>query len=181
MTRALTLLIVAGLLSGCGAKMKRLSDTEFMSYNALKVWWDKDDEKAYLKGKTQEERDAWLKAHPEAFVNDGNPQTLSYYDRYFALSDNRREEIAAGLVAPGWSFEEVAMAWGLPHKKSKLAGRPATRSELFVYRFEVDWEGNTHVWIPGSKLTSKAIELFQLDVYIDDGQVTEIIRKDAWE
>lgn len=178
--RLATLALTALLVAGC-SKVNRLSEAELAHYTALKPFWDKGEEKAFLKGKTQEERDAWLKAHPVEFSEDGNPNTPTYYERYYQYDEKRRAQIAAGQVQPGWTYDQVVMAWGNPHKKKRLAGRPATRSELYVYRFEVDWEGITHVWVPGSKLTSKATDLFQLDVYIDDGVVTEMDRKEDWE
>jgi hypothetical protein len=180
MFRTLVALIVLALpLSAQAGKEKRLSEGELMAYNALMPFMSEDEEKAYLKLKTQEERDAWLKANPPK--PEENPLLLSYYDRYWNNSEVMREQIASGAVGPGWTYDQVIMAWGEPHVKRKLAGRPAERSEMYVYRFETDWNGGIHVWTPKSKLTSKAIELFQLDVYIDDGKVTNIERKDAWE
>lgn len=60
--RKLTLsLLTAMLLLSTGSKIKKLSETEADHYQALRVWMDKDDKKAYFKLKTEEERNQWLK------------------------------------------------------------------------------------------------------------------------
>jgi hypothetical protein len=74
----------------------------------------------------------------------------------------------------------VLMSWGQPHDKKRLTGRPATRSELFVYKMEVDSEGYVTVWEPNSNTASRAVELFKWEVYIDDNVVTEMLKKDGW-
>lgn len=163
---ALALGLVAN--NAWAGKLKRLSDTELVHFEALKVWFVDGEEKEYLKGKTEEERSTWLKDR-------------GYWDRFYQYDQLKREQIAAGQVGVGWTYDQVYMAWGEPHAKKRMAGRPATRSELYIYRFEVDWTGATHVWTPNSKLTRTAIELFQLDVYVDDGRVAEIVRKEDWE
>jgi len=164
-----TALVTATLLGGCGGKIKRLSPTELDHYNALQIWWadDKGADKAYLQNKTQEERDAWLKDN-------------GYWERFYQYPEQRRNEIIAGLVGKGWTYDQVYMAWGRPHQRQLAAGRTAERSELFTYRFEVDYEGIPHVWVPNSKLTREAIELFRLDLYLDDDVVTEMVRREGW-
>ncbi len=164
-----TTLLATTLLIGCGGKIKRLTPTELDHYYALRIWWygDKAVDKAYLKNKTREERDAWLKEN-------------GYWDRFYQYDEQRRAEIVAGLVGKGWTYDQVYMAWGQPHERQMAAGRHAERSELYTYRFEVDYEGVPHVWVPNSKLTREAIELFRLDLFIDDGIVTEMIRRDDW-
>ncbi len=70
---------------------------------------------------------------------------------------------------------------GRPFERKRLTGRQATRSELFVYRFEVDRDGIVRVWVPDSNTAYKAVRQYQMDVYVDDSRVTELIRKDQWE
>jgi hypothetical protein len=155
------------LFSGCGGKLKRLSSAELSHYNALKVWWDVDEKKSYLKLKTEPERSAWLKSQ-------------GYWDRFYQYPEERRAEIVAGSVGVGWTYDQVYMAWGQPHQKRMAAGRKAERSELYVYRFETDYEGVMHVWYPNSKLTREAIEMFRLEVYVDNGVVVKMDRQEGW-
>ena len=86
-----------------------------------------------------------------------------------------------GDVDLGWGQNMVFMAWGKPYRKKRLTGRPAARSELFVYRFEVAADGAIMPWIEGSKATYKAVDMYQLEVYVDDDVVTEMVKKDKWE
>jgi hypothetical protein len=150
------------------SKVGRLSDQEYAHYTALKVWMEDHQEKAYLKGKTQEERDTWLKEH-------------GFWDKFYQYGEATRAAIVSGDVQIGFLQDQVQMAWGQPHSRSKLAGRPAVRSELFVYRFEENADGETLVWTPKSRTVHKAVRLYQVDVYIDDSEVTDIVEKDHWE
>jgi len=164
-------LVGVGLLTsavGCGPKTKRLSEAEKNHYYALQVWMEKKEQRLWLRLKTKDERDAWLKKR-------------GLWERFYAFDEDMRNQIVAGEVEVGWEQPAVQMAWGMPHSRKRLTGRPATRSELFVYRFEVDAEGYVTVWKPKSKTVHRAVDLYQLDVYLDDGRVTELIRKDKWE
>lgn len=156
------------LLASCGPSTKRLTANEQDHYAALRVWLDDDDKKDYLRLKTEEERNAFL-------------QRKGLWDRFYGLSKERREAILSGEVHQGWSLDEVLMAWGAPHMRKRLTGRPATRSELLVYRFEVTDDGATMVWRPDSKETHRAQRLYQVDVYVDDERITELVEKDHWE
>jgi hypothetical protein len=51
--RRLMLPVLAFMLLAGGGKVKKLEDTEKSHYYALKVWMDQDQEKAFLKLKTQ--------------------------------------------------------------------------------------------------------------------------------
>jgi len=155
---------------GCGlsGKVKRLESYEKDHYYALKVWMEKADHKAYLKGKTPEVRDAWLKEH-------------GFWDRFYQYDERTRTAILTGDVQVGFKQDQVFMSWGEPHQRNRLTGRAAERSELLTYRFEVDDEGHTVVWTPESKTANFAAEKYSLQLYMDDAVVTEIVRKDSWE
>lgn len=173
--RTLTLLLALGLLAGCGGRMKRLSSVERDHFAALRVYMDDDAEKEWLKNKTETERNDWLTTH-------GVPGSrLTYWEQFYQYDAETREEILSGDVVFGWTEDKVYMAWGQPFERKRLTGRPATRSELFVYRFEVDSEGFIRVWEPSSNTAYKAVRQYQMDVFIDDGRVTELMRKDVWE
>jgi hypothetical protein len=157
------------LLTGCSidSKVKRLSDVEYSHYYALRPFMSEEDRKEYLKLKTETERNQWLKDH-------------NLWDVFYKYDEKTREAIVSGLVQKGWNKEMVYMAWGAPYQSQKLAGRPASKSELLVYRFEQHEDGVVLVWIPGSKTEYKAIGRFTREVYIDDNAVTEIVQKDGW-
>jgi hypothetical protein len=163
-------LLLAALLfaSACASRLDMLTDTERDHYAALKVWMDDDQEKAFFKLKTEDERNAFLKS-------------LGIWDRFYGYSERERGDILGGRVAVGWTKDKVYMAWGAPHEKQRLTGRRATRSELFTYRFEVAEDGRVLVWEPNSKVTYKAQDKYQIEVYLDDDRVTEMVRKDGWE
>lgn len=162
------LLLIALVLTGCGGKLKRLSDAEQDHYYALKVWMDEAERKDFLREKTEEQRNAWL-------------EERGLWERFYQHDAATRQAIVAGEVAPGWTEEMVFMAWGPPIQRRRMTSRPAERSELFVYRFEVDDEGVIRVWVPGSRTAYKMVDRFQSELYVDDGVVTEILRKDEWE
>lgn len=166
--RLVVVSLAALLVMGCGSKLKRLSEPERAQYEAVKVFMDEDQVKTYLKAKTKDERDALLKQ-------------LGLYDRYWSLDEERRDQIAIGDVQIGWTREELLMAWGKPQAASKPAGRPAEYSEMYLYRFEVQPDGAVLVWTPDSKTAYKAVQLYQLEVFVDDGRVTEMVKKDRWE
>lgn len=157
------------LASGCtGKQMKRLSDAEFDHFYALRPYMGEDSRKEFLKLKTEDERNAYLKE-------------AGLWDRFYKYDQTIRDEIVAGDVQAGWTKDKVLMAWGAPHDKQKLTGRPATRSERLVYRFEKHEDGTVLVWEPNSKTEYKAVKLFQKDVILDDDVVAEIRQRDRWE
>lgn len=164
----LRLLCLAALLTGCGSRLDKLTDTERDHFAALRVWMDDDQEKAFFKLKTEDERNAYLKQ-------------LGIWGRFYDYSTAEREEILGGRVEEGWTKDKVYMAWGAPHEKQRLAGRRATRSELFTYRFEVDEDGRVLVWEPNSKATYKAQAKYQMELILDDDRVVEMTRKEGWE
>jgi hypothetical protein len=164
-------ILVIGLGSSSLAyagSMKRLSEAEKDHYYALRVWMEKKVQKKWLRLKTEEERSAYLKKE-------------GLWERFYSLDEEMRGKVVAGEVEVGWPINSVLMAWGMPHQRKRLTGRKAARSELFVYRFEVDPEGYVSVWEPNSKTVYKAVEFYQIDAVIDDSRVAELRRKDKWE
>lgn len=172
---AAAIAIFAGLIAAGPAyadKLKKVEPRERDAFSALRVYLSEAEEKAYLKLKTPELRDAWLKEH-------GTPKP--YWDLWYKLDAETQEAILSGDVAVGWTQEKVFMAWGEPAERFVLPGRMAERSEMFVYRFEVDKNGDAFIWVPGSNQTYKAAELYQMRLTIDDARVTEMERKKGWE
>lgn len=166
--RAHILLVLAGtLLLGSAVKFKHLSDVEKDHYQALKVWMSDDQDKAFFKLKTEEERNQYLK-------DEG------LWERFYQYEDFIRDKILLGEIEVGWTQDMVWMAYGQPFKKKRLTGRPAARSELFVYRMEVSKDGAVMPWVPGSKATYKAVDKYELQIYVDDEVVTEIQQLDEW-
>jgi hypothetical protein len=168
--RTLALALLAGsLLTGCmSAKLKRLSDAERDHYYALRVFMGEDTTKAFLKLKTESERNALL--------ND-----LGLWERFYKYDQAIRDKIVAGEVEEGWTEDQMFMSWGEPYDRRRLTGRPAARSELFVYRFEVAPDGVIRVWTPSSKTAYKAVDFYQIEAYVDDNRIAEIVRKEDWE
>lgn len=165
---ARTWLLVAVALGSVASKISKLPDADRAAFSALSAWMTDDEEKAYLKFKTPEERAQYLKDR-------------GYYDRWYNLDAGTQDQISAGTVLVGWHQENVFMAWGEPYDRKRLTGRPASRSELFIYRFEVADDGSVMVWAPKSKATYKAVDKYQMDVYSDDGIITSLVRKEDWE
>ena len=167
MVRALILVLV--MLGGCGweSRVKKLSDEEFKAYYALKPYMNDDTRKAYLKLKTEAERTKYLKSK-------------GLHERFYKFEEHVRQAIVDGAVQTGWTKEMVYMSWGNPFDRRALAGRPASRSEMLVYRFEKQEDGSILVWVPNSKTEYKAIARFIREVYLDNDQVTEIIEKPGW-
>ncbi len=159
-------LMTACLLLTAG-KWDRLEDVEKDHYRALKTFMDDKEEKAWLKLKTQEERDASLKDQ-------------GLWDKFYAHDAGVREQILAGDVRLGWDREQVYMAWGPPFQKQRLTGRNAARSEKLVYRFEVDKDGFATPLV-GKKLDYKAVARYQVELVVDDDYVAALVEKDDWE
>ncbi len=173
MRRVLVLVALAVLMGGCWKKrVKHLSATEFDHYYALRPFMDEDLQKGFLKGKTEEDRNAFLKSN--TFQN----KTL--WDIFYQYDAAKRELIVAGDVQQGFSGDMVLMAWGKPYDKKKLVGRPATRSEMYIYRFETAEDGTIMVYDPDDGSSYHAIRRFHREVILDDNVVTEILEENGW-
>ncbi len=173
MRKLVLTLAFAVSLTGCWEKrIKHLEDEEFSHYYSLKVYLDDDQRKAYLKMKTREERDAYLKG----IEMPGRPPRI-LWDMYYDYEEHIREKIYAGEVQEGWTTEMLLMAWGKPLKQRKLAGRQASRSWAYIYQFEQHEDGSVLVWESGSKTEYKAVKMFQREVIIDDDIIADIRNK----
>ncbi|NCG21958.1 MAG: hypothetical protein GWP91_23320 [Rhodobacterales bacterium] len=168
MRKHVALVLFGALILSSGSKLSKMSTVEQDHYQALRVFMDKDTTKAFFKLKTEEERSQLLKDE-------------QLWDRFYQFDESTRKKILYGEVEIGWNATQVFMAWGSPYAKKRLTGRRAARSEMYVYRFEVDKDGAVMPWVPGSKETYKAVNQYQLEVYIDDDMVVEIKRKEDWE
>ncbi len=171
------LLFFAVFVSACSwqSRVKFLSDEEFKAYYALKPFMDEDTQKAYLKTKTEEERNAYLKSIK---IERVPPTTL--YDMFYSYPEHIRQAIVDGAVQTGWNKEMVLMAWGPPFDKKKVVGRPAPRSEMLIYKFEKHDDGSVLVFVPGSTTEYKASERFRREVILDSDVVADIIEKPGW-
>ncbi len=165
--RATSAVLLGLLVLGGGSKLDRLTPVERDHFDGLRVWMDKKQEKAFLKNKTEEERNQWLK-------------DAGLWERWYKFDEGMRDQILGGEVATGWPYDAVYMAWGKPHERKKMIGRSASRSELLTYRFEIMEDGAVLVWAPGSKATYKAVGKYTMLVYIDDDKVGELERRDGW-
>jgi hypothetical protein len=170
--------IAIAVIGSCGASLKKLAPEEVDAYHALSPFMDDAQEKAYLKCKTPEERVQFLKDQKMAM---GASTADNLYDLWYDYDEATRDAITAGDVKVGWTQAMMFMAWGEAYNRMRLTGRNAERSELFVYRFETAEDGSVFVWVPKSKASYKSVGQFQLDVYMDDGRITDIVKKDAWE
>lgn len=165
---AATLLAATLLFSAGNGKLKRLSSTERDHYDALRVWMDKKQDKAYLKLKTEEERNAWL-------------QDMGLWDRFYQYDKDVRDDIVAGNVRVGWTTDKVFMAWGPPHQRKRLSIQGVPRSEALVYLLEVTEDGSVLVWEPGSKETHHAVARYRYELIVHEVTVAEMIRKEGWD
>lgn len=165
--RARLAFLLGLLLLGAGSKYDRLSAVEKDHFDMLRVWMNEDQQKAFLKLKTEEERNTYL-------------QDKGFWDRWYKYDEAKRDKMLHGEVVVGWSYDMLLMAFGNPHERKRLAGRMATRSELYVYRFEVGKDGAVFVWEPKSKESYKAVAKYQLSITVDDEVVTQIARLDDW-
>lgn len=164
-----TSLLVASLFGTCAnKKFDRLEQAEKDHYTALKVWMDKKERKAFLKLKTRDERDAWLR--------DNN-----LWERFYQYDDRVRELIVEGNVKIGFEQAALLMAWGPAHVRKKLVGRPAARAEMFTYFIEVTKDGQHLFWTPASKESNFAVKKYRKEVILHDGIVAEINEQDGWE
>lgn len=170
MRKLVLTLALAAALTGCWEKrVKHLDDAEFRHYYSLKVFMDEDQRKEYLKLKTREERDSYLKG----IELPGRPPR-QLWNVYYDYEEHIREKIYGGEVQQGWTKDMMLMSWGAPIKSRKLAGREAVRSWAYVYRFEQHEDGSVLVWEPGSKTEYKAVKLFKREVIVDDDVIAEI-------
>lgn len=167
MRKSLMFMMLGLVLFGTASKVKKLTDVEKDHYQALRVWMSEDQNKAFLKFKTEEERNQYLK-----------DQNL--WERFYKYDQYEREKILHGELEVGWTQDMVWMALGQPFKKKRLTGRNAARSELFIYRMEVSVDGAHMPWVPGSKATYKAVDKYQIEIYVDDEIVTSIEQRDEW-
>lgn len=162
----LALALVLG--AGCWEnKVKRLSDAEFDHYYALRPYMSDDLRKEFLRLKTEDERNAWLKSQ-------------GLWDRFYQYSAAEREAIVAGEVAVGWSKDKLLMSWGAPYDKRQVASTETYRSELYVYRFEQLKDGAVLVYEPGSSTAYKAVRMFRREVLIQDDVVKDIREYENW-
>lgn len=167
MQRLALSLLVGALMLGAGCdKTRRLSAAERDHFQALKVFMDEDTQKSWLKIKNEEDRNARLRK-------------LGLWDQYYQFDERKRNDILSGDVKVGWEESAVYMAWGAPHKKFTVAGRPAELAVELQYRFEVDPFGNVTVWTPKSKTEHKAALLYRIQAIVDDGRVAKLVRTDC--
>jgi hypothetical protein len=161
---AVVLLVSLAVLTA--GKFQKLEPVEQDHFRALQVFMDKDQVKAFYKGKTPEERNAWLREQ-------------GLWDRFYQYDEADRQRMVAGDVQLGDDLDQLVMAWGAPYIKNRLTGRNASRSERYVYRFEVDKDGFATPL--GRKADYKAVDRYQVDVTVDDNVVTELKEKKTWD
>lgn len=166
----MTSLLLAALLaaSADAAPIDRLAADERQAFDALAVFLDDKQERSFLKLKTRELRDAWLKAQ-------------GLYSRWWGLDPARREAIATGAVTVGFSVDEVLMAWGAPFERRRVVVEGVHRAEVVVYRVEVTPEGRVLIWEAGSKETHNAQERYRWILDVHDGVVVSKTKKARWE
>jgi hypothetical protein len=163
---AATLALLLPLTAHAG-KLSKLSEQEQVEYRVFRAFMTEDEQKAWLKMKTAEERTAWLKER-------------KLWDKFYGLSPEVRDLVVAGDVGVGWSRDQVYLSWGNPFQKQRLTGRQAQRSELLVYRFEVDKDGYAAPMV-GKKIDYQAVDQYQVELVMDDDVVVELVRKEDWE
>ncbi len=165
-------------VGSCAASLKKLTTDEVDALHALQPFMSDDQEKDYVKFKTSDERSAWLK---EQKLLMGAQTADNLHELWYRFDAEQRASITEGRVEIGWTQDMMFMAWGEPVNRQRLTGRPATRSELFNYRFEILEDGSTLVWVPGSKASYKSNDHYQINAYVDDGRVTELVRQAEWD
>ena len=169
---ALALSFLPAVSTGCSYTRltKRLTDAEFDHYYALRVYMDDAERKEYLKLKTGDERDQWLK-------------DKGLWDRFYQYDQAKRDAIVEGNVRNGWTLDMVYMAWGKPVDRKRMPGRKATRSELLIYKFEEhlndDGSRSAILWQADSQTAYKATRFFIREVVLDDDVVAEILEKES--
>ena len=89
MKRQLGIALLGALLLSVGCNpIKRLSDTEWDHYRALRVYMSEDERNAFLRNKTEEERNEFL-------------QALGVWERFYQYPADVRELILSGDVSRG--------------------------------------------------------------------------------
>ena len=169
MKRLVPVLALTLLVFGMGnRKLKRLSADERAHFEALDVFMDDDAEKAFLKLKTEEERNAFLKQ-------------AGLWERYYQYDAERRAEIAAGDVKVGWTDDQVYMAWDAPHDRGRgVRSRAAGRTETLVYNFLLTADKQIVLWERGSKYEPSARAKFRLVLTAVDGVITQMEKQDGF-
>ena len=148
-------------------KLDKMSTEERAHWRALRVFVEEKDQKKWLRLKTEEQRNEWLKER-------------GLWDRFYEHDEVVREQIVAGDVRLGWDRMMLYMAWGAPSEKLKLTGRAASRSERLVYRFEVDKDGFASP-LTGRNPDYKAVDRYQVNVILDDNVIADMMRLEDWD
>lgn len=162
------LALVLALATAQAVPVRKLEPVERDHLAALEVWMTEADRKAYLKLKSRDQRDAWLRSK-------------GLWDRFYRYDAETRAQILAGRVRPGWTSDQVYMAWGKPHARIRGTNPKVTRSERLTYLFEVTESGEVLVWEPGSKQTHGAVDRFRYEVDVHDDVVVELKKKAGWD
>lgn len=161
-------LLIATLLLTAG-RFDRLPQHEQDHFTALKVFLSEKDQKAWLKLKTEDERNTWLKER-------------KLWDRFYQHDEPVRQQILQGDVKTGWTEAMVNMAWGRPAQRLRNTDpRIAGKSDRLIYLFEVTPEGRALVWHAGSKETHTAIKRFRIELVLVEGIVETYEKQDGWE
>jgi hypothetical protein len=177
-------IIALSTLVGCSIShyKKRLSDTEQTHYRALEVYLDQpdasgerptDERLAFLKLKTEDERNAWLKSFK--LPSSGGEGTL--WEKFYKYEPHIRELIDRGEVQEGWTLDMVYMSWGRPMKREKPPACNASRCWRYIYRFEQLDDGTVQVWVDGSKDEYRAVSIYDREVEVGDNKVLSIKTK----
>lgn len=175
---SLVLLLSLSVACSFEGKVKRLSETEFTHYYALKPFMSDLERKAYLTLKTEPERNAWLKANG---CKEIYGEKECYWERFYKYTEKQRQAILEGQVKAGdWTKEMVYMAYGAPYDSKKAVGRQATRSEKLLYRMEKHADGSVLVYVENSKTAYKAVERFRREIILDDDVVAEWTDIGGW-
>lgn len=161
------LLLASLIVFLVAGKLDKMSGEERAHWRALRVFVETKDQKRWLRLKTKEQRDAWL-------------QERDLWDRFYEHNEEVRQQIVAGDVRLGWNRHMLYMAWGAPSERFKLTGRPASRSERLIYRFEVDKEGYASP-LTGTNPDYKAVDRYQINVILDDDVVADLMRLEDWD
>ena len=178
------LVFALATLVGCSMShyKKRLSPTEQTHYRALEVYLDQPDKSgerpkaermAFLKLKTEEERNAWLKN--KKLPSSGGEGTL--WEKFYQYEPHVRERIDQGDVQEGWTLDMVYMSWGRPMKREKPPACGASRCWRYIYRFEQLDDGTIQVWVEGSKDEYRAVRIYDREVEVGDNVVLSIKTK----
>lgn len=168
-----TLGILAALTAvvlGTAGKLDKTQQYERDHYSALVVWFEdeKKETKEWLKLKTPEARDQWLKDH-------------GYWDQFYKYDAIERDEILAREPKIGWTQDMVYMAWGPPYRKTKSTKRTSQDTTILTYRMIVDKNGKHRIYKPKSKETYKATRRYSAELVMDERVLTDLREKDGWQ